>query len=253
MRKAARDRLASFDKPAKSVAGVTGGLYFDRDGNAVKTVPIGVYRDRRLVSPPLQLSAVGSVDNLKPNETYQISGHYFTPTRIVHTGLRVNEITDIDLDNRRARLDFNLWFRHLGELDLGAIEFPNAAEPITLGEPIEQMAKDGAFYRLYRVKGVFQSDFADTAATFGKRLLGVQVRHRTLNRTRLILVPDILGMASGESGSLTERITRKTVFGESTDWAIRRADIQSVPCGGRRDRVQDTVVDGAGVAVQSGH
>jgi len=57
-----RDHLMKFDVPDKAVSGVTGGIYFDRDGNAIKTVPIGVYRDRRIVSPPTQLSAVRDIE-----------------------------------------------------------------------------------------------------------------------------------------------------------------------------------------------
>jgi ABC-type branched-subunit amino acid transport system substrate-binding protein len=116
-----REIMMKFDAPENAVSGVTGGLYFDRDGNAIKTVPIGVYRDRRLVSPPTQLSAVRDIETLGATDIYQIAGNYFTPTRIVHTGVRVNEIKDIDLANRRAYIDFNIWFRYPDEFDIRAM------------------------------------------------------------------------------------------------------------------------------------
>jgi len=224
-RKEVRDNLARLDAPQRSVTGVTGSLYFDSRGNAIKTIPIGVYRERRLVSPPLQLSAVRSITGVSTKDVYQIQGNYFSPTRIVHTGVQVNEISDIDLDLRRATLDFNIWFRFSSDMKLGAIEFPNAVEPIDLGAPIEESDVDGQRYRLHRVKGAFKSDFTAGGDVFGKRLLGVQVRHRDLNRERLILVADLIGMADGKGGSLSERISRKTVWGELSDWTVKQADI----------------------------
>lgn len=220
-----RDHLMSFDAPDKAVSGVTGGLYFDRDGNAIKTVPIGVYRDRRLVSPPTQLSAVRDIETLGATEIYQITGNYFTPTRIVHTGIRVNEIKDIDLANRRAFIDFNIWFRYPDAFDMSAIEFPNAVEPIELGPALDEASEPGQYYRLHRVKGTFHTGAVAKDDRFGERVLGVQVRHRDLNRERLILVPDIVGMEQGQTASLTERVDNITLLGDNVDWAVKQASI----------------------------
>ena len=220
-----RDHLMKFDVPDKAVSGVTGGIYFDRDGNAIKTVPIGVYRDRRLVSPPTQLSAVRDIETLGTSDIYQIAGNYFTPTRIVHTGVRVNEIKDIDLANRRAFIDFNIWFRYPDAFDMSAIEFPNAVEPLELGPPLDEASEPGQYYRLHRVKGLFHTGAVAKDERFGERVLGVQVRHRDLNRERLILVPDLVGMEQGQGISLTERVENITLLGENHDWAVKQASI----------------------------
>jgi len=222
-RKEIRDILAGFDREEKGVPGITGNIYFDLDGNAVKSVPVAVYRGRRLVSPAIQLSTVSSFETVDSNDVLQIKGGYFTRTRIVHTGLRVNEIRDIDLENQRFFMDFDIWFRYRGELDTNAIEFANAAETVHLGAPVEEVSEDGLFYRLHRVQGIFKTDFIGDDSGLGKRVLGMQMRHRELNRERLIIVPDVLGMESGAAGSLTERIAAKTLLGEGDDWTVEQA------------------------------
>ncbi len=224
-RREVRGHLGGLDSPDKAVSGVTGGLSFDRDGNAVKPVPIGVYHTRRLVSPPVQLSAVSSLETTNTNDVLQIYGNYFTRTNIVHAGLQINQISDIDLDDHRFTADFNLWFRYHNKLDLSAIEFPNAAEPIDLGPPVEKFSEGTAFYSLHRIKGIFKTDFQPQTGSSRERLLGIQVRHRILNFERLILVPDALGMKSHETGTLTERIERKILFGETTNWAVDKAQM----------------------------
>ena len=223
-RQEVRAHLAGFDGEDKSVAGVTGNVYVDRGGNAVKAVSVGVYHERRLVSPSRQLSTVASVEALNSNAVLQIKGGYFTRTQIVHTGLAVNEIRDVDLENRRALVDLNIWFRHHGDLDMKAIEFPNAVEPVRLGQPIDRTSVGDTHYRLFRVKGVFKTDFTPGEAGFGRRILGLQVRHGELNRERLILVPDLLGMARSGEGSLTERVKQRTILSDGADWAVERAD-----------------------------
>jgi len=218
-----RGHLAGLDSPDKAVPGVTGDLRFDGDGNAVKPVPVGIYHARQLVSPPLQLSPFDLDKSSDEQDVLQIGGNYFIRTNIVHAGLQVNQISDIDLSSQRFKADFNLWFRYHSKLDLSAIEFPNAAEQIKLGKPIEESIRDGAYYRLYRVKGLFKTDFITASGPSRNRLLGIQVRHRKLNLERLILVPDVLGMESGKAGNLKERIGQKIIFGKVIDWAVAKA------------------------------
>jgi len=220
-----RDRLAAINTPAKSIIGVTGALYFNRDGDAIKTVPIGVYRDQRLVSPPAQLSPVLSPIAQKGQAIYQIAGGYFTPTRIVATGVQLNKIRDIDFAARTAHLDFNIWFRHQGQLDLAAIEFPNAVKPVALGKPVEEREKNGSFYRLYQVAGTFATDYLGPVGAFDHRMIGFQLRHGELNRERLILVPDLVGMDMGHTASLTERVGRITSFGDESSHRVDQVGI----------------------------
>ncbi|MEQ8320053.1 MAG: mechanosensitive ion channel [Rhodospirillales bacterium] len=225
-RAALRQFLADINTPANAVTGVTGPLYFNRDGNAIKTVPIGVSRDQRLISTPIQLSPTGVLDREDgAGDVFQIAGGYFTPTRVVPTGVQINKIRNIDLKARTVDIDFNFWFRHKGDLDLSAIEFPNAVSQIKLGDPVEKSEKNGQNYRLYRVDGTFQTDFLSSPAKNGDRVIGFQMRHAVLNRERLILTPDLVGMDGGQTESLQERIARVAEFDDESSHRIKKVDI----------------------------
>ncbi len=223
-REAVRQFLSGINTPANAVIGVTGPLYFNRDGNAIKTVPIGVYRDRRLVSTPVQLSPTGTIDREDGAPVYQIFGGYFTPTRVVPTGVQINKIRNVDLKARTAEIDFNFWFRHQGDLSLNQIVFPNAVTPIELGDPIDKSEKGGQHYRLYRVEGTFSTDFIGPVAKGGDRIIGFQMRHAVLNRERLILIPDLVGMGGG-GDSLQNRVARVLDLGEDDSHQLRKVDI----------------------------
>ncbi|MBO6519307.1 MAG: mechanosensitive ion channel [Rhodospirillales bacterium] len=223
-REAVRQFLADINTPANAVIGVTGPLYFNRDGNAIKTVPIGVYRDRRLVSTPVQLSPTGTIDREDGAPVYQIFGGYFTPTRVVPTGVQINKIRNVDLKARTAEIDFNFWFRHQGDLNLNQIVFPNAVSPIELGDPIDKSEKGGQHYRLYRVEGTFSTDFLGPVAKGSGRIIGFQMRHAVLNRERLILIPDLVGMDGGGE-SLQNRVARVLDLGDDDTHQLRKVDI----------------------------
>lgn len=224
-REAVRQYLSDIDTPASAVIGVTGPLYFNRDGNAIKTVPIGIYRDRRLVSTPVQLSPTGTVDREDGAAVFQIFGGYFTPTRVVPTGVQINKIRNVDLKTRTAEIDFNFWFRHQGDLDLSHIVFPNAVTPVELGDPIDKSEKGGQHYRLYRVEGVFQTDFLGPVSRGGDRVIGFQMRHAVLNRERLILIPDLVGMDGGTGNTLQGRVARVLDLGDETAHQLKKVDI----------------------------
>lgn len=224
-RDAVRRFLSDINTPANAVVGVTGPLYFNRDGNAIKTVPVGVYRDRRLVSTPIQLSPTGTLDQDGGADVFQIFGGYFTPTRVVPTGVQINKIRNVDLAARTAEIDFNFWFRHQGGIDLSRIVFPNAVAPIELGDPIDKSEKDTQQYRLYRVEGTFSTDFLGPVGKDGERVLGFQMRHAVLNRERLILIPDLVGMDISNDNSLKGRVERVLDLGDAGTHQIQKVDM----------------------------
>ncbi|MCP4694732.1 MAG: ABC transporter substrate-binding protein, partial [Desulfobacterales bacterium] len=57
-RKKIRDFLAGVNGMNSAYKGVTGYIYFDEEGDAQKSVPVGVFKNNRLISAPVQLSPV---------------------------------------------------------------------------------------------------------------------------------------------------------------------------------------------------
>lgn len=184
-RKRLRDSLAQINTKDKAIKGFTGDNFFNKEGDISKPISIGIYRNNYLISAPLQLS---SDDDDKKYRT------------VVYTGVQFNEISDIDLNTEKNVPDFYLWFRFKGHdghvIKPQDIEFINAVSPFKLKKPIIEETTDGYTYLLYRVKDqLFKENIRLTKQAFFnvKHALGVNFRHRQLDKDGLIYVYDVLG------------------------------------------------------------
>jgi branched-chain amino acid transport system substrate-binding protein len=191
-RKRLRDNLAKINTYEKAIEGLTGFNYFDDYGDISKPISIGIYRNGHLISAPLQLSPDGN------DKRYRT---------VVYTGVQFNEIkiSQIDLNAGRKNVpDFYLWFRFTKKegghvIEPQDIEFINAVSPIELKKPIIEETIDGQTYLLYRVKDQFFKEnprlhLTEKHAFFNiKHVLGVNFRHRKLDKDELIYVSDVLG------------------------------------------------------------
>jgi potassium-dependent mechanosensitive channel len=180
--------LAKIDTKKDAVKGVTGALFFNEKGDISKPLSMGIYRNNRLVSAPLQLRADGDDTRYKT---------------VVYTGVQFNKISEIDLNTGTNKLDFYLWFRFKETngpvIKPQDIEFINAVSEVKM-EKIEPKDIDGQTYLLYRVKDQL---FYENRVQRKKHVffnivhaLGVSFRHRHLNQEALIYVHDVLGTSS---------------------------------------------------------
>ncbi|MGB1027831.1 MAG: hypothetical protein ACPGYL_14830, partial [Rhodospirillaceae bacterium] len=163
-----RDQIAAITHTDKALRGTTGSFFLDLDGNAMKAVPLGIYSGGTLVSPQVQLMPTGGRAQVDPEKVIQIHGHFFSEAQVIHTGVALNEIRNIDLENRSVELDFRIWFRFEGDLDLSHLRFENAAEEVSLGPPLEEVRDGTTTYRLHRVIGRFKTDFLPADLHYGQ-------------------------------------------------------------------------------------
>ncbi len=229
-REKVRRFLANLTNPYDAIEGVTGHNYFDENGDSRKPIFIGVYRRQNIVSAMTQFRPIANLNDV-PNFEKAVEegrillfdGRYSYKVNVVYTGVRINGISDLDPENFNAVIDFYLWFRYRGDVDLGNIEFLNALEPIQLGAPVREQIDGDQVYRLYQVKGPFQSDFLPGQHIFGQHILGVRFRPRGLDRNNLIFVKDVLGMRLKPGVSPGEMMRRNQVLGPAGGWRISRA------------------------------
>ncbi len=229
-RLAIQEYLTRMNEPERSHDGLAGPVYFDHDGNVVKSVQIGVFAGRKLVSAPVQLQPVTNIGRFKNIQNavddgtlVPFAGQYMYRTNVVYTGVDVKGISNINFNKLTYTADMLLWFRFEGDLDTSKIEFLNAAEPIQLGKPIVEKFIDATTYRAYRVKGRFKADFIPSRFIFGQHILGVSFRHKDLSRNNLIFVSDLVGMNLKSANSLAQQTKKDRVFGSLFDWSIDRA------------------------------
>jgi len=232
-RRRIRNHLAATTRLDLAVSGVTGFNYFDEEGDSQKPIFFGVYHRRNLVSTLTQIQETPSIRKiadldqaLREGRVVEVNDRYMYRTQVVYVGLRPTAIEDLDLSALVCTLDFDLWFRHEGEFDVGRIEFLNAAEEITLGQPSEETVSGSIRYRLYRVRGRFKVDFL-TSDSFEEHALGVSFIHRDLTRDNLIFVTDVVGMDLTEGDVFLDELRQEQVLSPSTGWRLE--DCQFFP------------------------
>lgn len=208
-RKRIRDTLANhFNTVEHAINGNTGLNYFDDNGDATKSVSMGVYKNNYLISAFKQLQIVPRYPDKQLDSELQdgrillIDDQYMYKKEVVYTGIQLNSISDFNSKTSTYTLDFYLWFRFQGDLKPHQIHFLNAIEPIQLATPIMEETVGKQNYRLYRVKGQFKDNISESKASLTRHLLGINFRHKELDRNRLIYVADVLGM----------ELTKNTLF-----------------------------------------
>jgi len=239
-RHALRDALASFDAPARAVAGATGEVYFDRHGRALRPIPVGRYLGRNLVPTLTQLYPLYHPDEqpnlqawLKEGRAVDagqfadaVTAPYFVKTRIVFAGCRVVKVTNFSPETLTAELELLLWVRFEGGDPVDKIVFRNSVEPLTLGKPVEEEgAEPGLRYQRYHVKGRFHGDFTAGLHDRDRHELGLSFHHQVLGRDELWFVPDRLGMGLPSPDGLARELTAARVVELPSPWRLDGAGV----------------------------
>jgi len=199
-----RDYLNTLNSPDKSFRGTTGPIYFDRQGDAIKSVPVGVFKNQRFISGPTQFQPVSGVttdrdfeQDLKDGLVIKTGDQYIEKAMVVYTGMEINKVRDINIRESSYFMDFYIWFRSNGEFRPEDIEFTNADGDLELEEPVTVDITEDMVYRAYRVKGVFKDEFLLNNYPFDKHTLTMEFHHPGITREHLIFVRDELGMDPG--------------------------------------------------------
>ncbi|MEK7990771.1 MAG: ABC transporter substrate-binding protein [Thiotrichaceae bacterium] len=257
-RRKIRSFLENMDNSGQAIEGTTGFNYFDEFGDAQKPVAVGTYKNNRIVSALVQLQDVRNPNEIVDLEKAVREGHiltidnkYLYKTNVVYVGVKINEIHDLNLKSREAKLDFYVWLRYRGEdIHPEELDFVNAVNSIhllSLADMDEDDVKLPVFsnekendqqmtyrfyrpiniekigdmqHRLYRIKEPFKIDFLQRPYALREHVLGVSFRHRDLTRNNLIYVTDYVGM--GDEEESLNKLRQSKVFSTSLDWSLNR-------------------------------
>ncbi len=213
-RKQVKDNLASFSKLINAIEGVTGEIYFDKKGDAIKVIPVAIYRKGTPITTHLEqylpLSNLRNVENLLldvlEDKTIQVNGKFMTRANVVHVGMDFNSISALDSTNSTYTADFYLWFRFKQneEENFSNINFSNIFDPSkNLSDKhlfVEKQSEfNGTTTKTYRIKTQFKSNFDFHDYPLDKQTLTLQLQHKTLTKDKLIYVIDGQGMKNIQS------------------------------------------------------
>ena len=225
-----KDALAKINDIEDAIEGVTGLIYFDQQGNAIKEVDIGLFQNQKLISSWTQLSPVTDLKRiaaldkeLEAGQILLINSKYMHKTRVVYTGIDINEVSNIDQKESTYTLDFYLWFRGPSQIKFDEIEFINSAEAIKLERPLDEKIDNGITYRLYRMKAKFKSNFAFQEYPFDTQSLELKFRHASLTRENLLYVQDLVGMRNQTNQAILNKLERAQVFSSLPNWKVKKA------------------------------
>lgn len=228
-RKRIQSRLSGLTSFYDAIEGVTGFNYFDEKGDSRKPVFIGVYKNGQLISALTQFRYVPNINEVPNFESAVQDGRivyfdnqYSYKINVVYTGIELNAIDELDMENLTAKMDFYMWFRYQGEIDTRNIEFTNAVEPISLVAPVHETTKNQMTYCLYHITGKFRVDFRPSLHSFGQHLIGVSFRPRGMDRNNLIFVKDILGMRLSSNRTMLDKLKNTQVLPTTSGWKINQ-------------------------------
>jgi branched-chain amino acid transport system substrate-binding protein len=220
-RKQVRDNLRQLSRLENAVEGVTGYLYFDSNGDAIKSIPIGIYKKGKPVTAWYQyqpLTHVQEMDNLLQeilaHNVIQVNDKFMQKAQVVYTGIDFNNISELDLKKSAYKADFYLWFRFLQQDEelpktqpqFDSINFVNIFDPkdnnienwtlLDSEEYIpEKESKQGkVIIKTYRLKTQFKVNFDFHDYPLDKQIVPIRFRHNQLTTNQMIYVVDREGM-----------------------------------------------------------
>ena len=233
-----RNSLAQINSSENSIQGLTGNLYFDRQGNFNESINIGTFEQQKFISAFTQLQPVENIQLINDLESalnsekiVRVNGKYMHKTNIVYTGIDINEIRNLDEKTSSYLVDFYLWFRYKGDIDADNIEFTNygtdrmdSGDKLELDEPIQESRIDDTNYRLYRIKADFKEKFRFDDYPFDRQQLAVRFRHTNLTRDDLLYVTDVVGMRDTVAQEVISNWEKSKVFETISDWKVTAVD-----------------------------
>lgn len=232
-RQAVRDYLARINSRAAAYDGITGKIFFDVAGNSLKTVPIGVFELAEFISAPVQLVPVENPvmvpnfsDKLETGEIIPQAKGYLHATQIVYFGVDLNEIGNLNTATGNYSMDFYIWLRYRGKLDLSKIEFSNSVTPISLENPIWARERNGMKIVTFKVRGIFHGEFQFSDYPFDRQHIVLTVRHQDRTSESMRFVADRLGMLLNRTDTtLLDKIERDQAFRSAQGWQVIKAEI----------------------------
>ena len=237
-RKSVRDNLTSMISKHSGIKGVTGELYFKKDGNLNKKTSISIFKKQKLISSTVQindLTNIGLQDiiknsgysykRLKKSYPYllKIKNGYLTKKEVVRVGFKLYNIKDINILEKSANLNFEIWFSSKKDLDLSDIYFNNAIDKIALEKPLYKKVINGEIYQRFQISGKFALDFDINKFKVNQHLVGFTLSSKRQSINDLVFIADILNMDAYTGKQLINKLKKDFVFDDNR-WKIRDAN-----------------------------
>ena len=212
-REAIKAYLSSLKTYDTGIEGITGQIYFDENGENPRPFAVGMFTDQKITSAFIQYQPIEEMGNattvlsdMLSGKIIKINNAYMCQTRVVFTGIDVNDVIELDLQNQSYIIDFYLWFRYQTDFDEATdVRFVNSVGSLYIDERLKvkdkaaiaqilHKSENGITTKAYHITARFRNSFDFHEYPFEQHDLRIKFRHGHLTRNQIIYVSDILGM-----------------------------------------------------------
>jgi ABC-type branched-subunit amino acid transport system substrate-binding protein len=212
-----------------SVPGLEGPLSFNAERSVPEALSIGVFNLGSLQSAPLQYRparprAVVDLDaELASGRVFDLNGEYFRQYRVVYTGVNVNDISNIDVQNQTFDADFFLWFRYQGDQNAEDIFFINAADPeMALPDPIDRTEVNDEHFVMFRIDSTFSQPMDFRLYPWDRHTLNLGLQNVILSEDDVVYVPDHSNLRETQAERLSSGVDVTRPFNQAPSWIASR-------------------------------
>lgn len=139
---------------------------------------------------------------------------------IVKTGINLRKIYNIDLIKKSVNIDFDIWFKHNGDIDPSKLYFSNSFEKIELKDGYKNI-NNKEIYERFNIEGKFKINFNEKKFDVTRHLVGFELQSKMIDAKHLKFIIDKEYM---DTQSLYKDIKTKSIF-EDSSWNIRKVDL----------------------------
>jgi branched-chain amino acid transport system substrate-binding protein len=236
-----RDALAGFYHEKNAVSGISGKLYFDRNGVVNRPYTMGVYKDQELLPAFTQYQQIDQkrvgesvFQNVLDGKYILVDNMLMDQFSVIYTDIELNRIRNLNIKKGVSTLDFHIWFRFSGDLNDADIEFTNTMNPLFLKDPVAEKTVNGVTTRLYHIEAEFRADLNLNRYPYDAHRVSIRFRHASKKDARLVAVEG-LAEISGLKAPVAHKKSGQTIV--PSGWRLAETYLF------RNDLLEDPKID----------
>jgi len=191
-----KDALQSMYHFDYAVKGISGHLYFNNSGDCEAPLKVGKY-EKQVFTPTFteyrldtnRMTTQNMGARILQGEILVIDDIEMSEKQIVFSGISMNKIENLNIQNQTCTFDFYIWFKYQDEFDPSKIVFENAVHPIMLEDAIIEKNNETTTCT-FHVVADFKHSFDFRRYPFDRQLLQINFRHTHLIEEKLKFVMD---------------------------------------------------------------
>ncbi len=196
-----RAALSSFTDQEQAVKGVSGKIFFDKDGRVERLYGMGYYENQHFRPAFGQYHVIEKKKRDGPKKflTWRgtvIGDRLLGKKNLVFAGMDLISVDNLNSSTGEFFVNFYVWFRFKGDFNEQQIVFENAENPILLEQPILETRQDDFTIRSYEVRAKFKQTMTYDDFPFEKHELTIRFHHKLQTDQKLIFIPDYLSMST---------------------------------------------------------